>query len=89
MRVLGPFGRADLGQFGRAGVRMRGQVCRYRGGFAVRGRLGRVPLDQEFPAGSGVVLVQALDDVRVDLAVQPEGRGALAAPLAGGSPAAV
>ena len=68
VRVLGAFGGADLGQLGRAGVRMRCPVGRHRGGFAVRGRLGLAPLDQELPAGAGVLLVQALDDVRVDLA---------------------
>ena len=81
VRVLGPFGGADLGQLGRAGVRVRGPVRRHRGGFAVRGRLGLAPLDQELPAGSGVLLVQALDDVRVHHAAQAERRGALPGPL--------
>ena len=36
MRVLAARGGADLGQFGRAGVRMRGQVRRDRGGLALR-----------------------------------------------------
>jgi hypothetical protein len=65
MRGLAALGGTDLGQFGRAGVRVRGPVRRYRSGFAVRDRLRPVPLDQELPAGSGVLLVQALDDVRV------------------------
>ena len=81
VQVLAALGGADLGQLGRAGVRVRGQVRRDRGGFAVRGRFGRAPLDQELPAGAGVLLVQALDDVRVDQASQPERRGALPGPL--------
>jgi hypothetical protein len=80
-RVLGPFGGTDLGQFDRAGVRVRGPVCRHRGGFAVRGRLRLAPLDQKLPAGFGVLLVQALGDGRVHHAAQAESRGALPGPL--------
>ena len=81
VRVLAAFGRADLGQLGRAGVRVRGQVRRDRGGFPLLGRLGLAALDQEFPAGADVLLVQAADHVRVHLAVQPERRGTLPGPL--------
>ena len=83
VRVLAALGGADLGQLGRAGVRVRGQVRRHRGGFALLGRLGLAALDQEFPAGADVLLVQALDDVRVHLAAQPERRGAFPGPLPG------
>ena len=81
VRVLAALGGADLGQLGRAGVRVRGQVRRHRRGFALRGRLGLAALDQELPAGPDVLLVQALDDVRVHHAAQPERRGALPGPL--------
>ena len=65
VRVLAALGGADLGQLGRAGVRVRGQVRRDRGGLAILGRLGLPALDQELPAGPDVLLVQALNDVRV------------------------
>jgi hypothetical protein len=45
MRVLAALGRADLGQLGRAGIRMRGQVRHDRGGLAILGRLGLPTLD--------------------------------------------
>ena len=86
VRVLAALGRADLGQLGRAGVRVRGQVRRHRCRFPLVGRLGLAALDQEFPAGPDVLLVQALDHVRVDLAAQPERRGALPGPLPGRFP---
>ena len=54
--------------------------------FPLVGRLGLAPLDQELPARADVVLVQAVDHVRVDLAAQPECRGALPGPLAGRFP---
>jgi hypothetical protein len=60
---------------------VRGPVRRDRGGFAVRDRFGLAPLDQQFPAGAGVLLVQALDDVRVHHAGQPERGGAFPGPL--------
>ena len=50
--------------------------------FPLAGRLGPAALDQELPAGSDVVLVQPPDHGRVDLAAQPERRGALPGPLA-------
>ena len=40
VRVHAALGRADLGQLGRAGVRMRGPVRRHRGLFALVGRPG-------------------------------------------------
>ena len=80
-RVLAAFGRADLGQLGRAGVRVRGQVRRHRRLLPLSGRLGPAPRDQKFPAGADVVLVQAADHARVDLPGQPERRGALPGPL--------
>ena len=86
VRVLAALGRADLGQLGRAGVRMRGPVRRHRGLFPLVGRPGLAALDQEFPAGPDVVLVQPADHGRVDLAGQPERRGAFAGPLAGRLP---
>jgi len=83
MRVLAPRGRADLGQLGRAGVRVRGQVGRDRGGLAVPGLLGLPPLDQELAAGTDVLLVQLFNDVRVDPPAEPERRGALPGPFPG------
>jgi hypothetical protein len=53
MRVLAPFGGADLGQLGRAGVRVRGQVRRYRLFFPLVSGLGLAALDQQFPARPG------------------------------------
>jgi hypothetical protein len=79
--VLGPCGGADLGQLGRAGVRMRRSVGRDRGGLAVRGRLRLAPLGQKLTGGSGVLLVQALDDARIHRTAQAERRGALSGPL--------
>ena len=89
MRVLAPLGRADLGQLHRAGVRVRGQVCRHRSFFPLVSRLRLPAPDQELPARADIVLVQAADHARVDLAAQPEPGGALPGPLPGGSPAAV
>ena len=82
VRVLAALGGADLGQLGRAGVRVRGQVRRHRRRLPFVGRLGLAALDQQFPAGPDVLLVQALDHVRVHLAAQPERRGALPGPFA-------
>ena len=53
------------------------------GCFPLVGRLGLAALDQELPAGPDVLLVQALDDVRVHLAAQPERRGAFPGPFPG------
>jgi hypothetical protein len=46
MRILAPFDGADLGQLGRAGVRVRGQVRRYRLLFPLVNGLGLAALDQ-------------------------------------------
>jgi len=81
VRVRAPLGRADLGQLGRAGVRVRSQVRRHRGLFAFVDRLGLAALDQEFPARPDVALVQAADHLRVYLAAQPERRRTLSRPL--------
>ena len=86
MRVRAALGRPDLGQLGRAGVRMRGQVRRHRSLFMFAGRRGLAALDQKFPARADVVLVQAADHGRVHLATQAERCGALPGPLAGRLP---
>ena len=83
MRVLATLSRADLGQLGRAGVRVRGQVRRYCLLFPLVSRLGLTALDQEFPAGTDVVLVQAPDHARVHLAAQPKPCGSFPGPLPG------
>jgi hypothetical protein len=83
MRVLVARGRPDLGEFHAAGVRMRGQVRRYRGGLAFLGLFGLTALDQKLPAGPGVLLVQALDDTGVHLPAEPESGGAFPGPLPG------
>jgi hypothetical protein len=88
MRIPTTFGRADLGQLGRTGVRMSGPVGQNRRLFPLVARLGLAALDQEFPARADVVLVQAADHGRVDPPVQAERRGSLPGPLAG-APAAV
>jgi hypothetical protein len=80
VRILAPLGRADLSKLHRAGVRVRGQVCRHRCRFPLVRLLGLAALDQEFPAGPDVLLVEALDRLRVDLAAQPERRGAFPGP---------
>ena len=81
VRVLAALGRADLGQLGRAGVRVRGPVRRHRGFFPLLGRLGLAAADQQLPARPDALLVQPADHGRVDLAGQPERRGALPGPL--------
>ena len=86
VRVLAPLGGADLGQLGRAGVRMRGPVRRHRGRSRSSAARDWRRLDQEFAAGADVVLVQPADHGRVHLAGQPERRGALPGPLAGRLP---
>jgi hypothetical protein len=86
MRVFGSRGGADPGQLGRAGVRARGQVRRYRGGLAVLGLLGLPTLDQEFPAGPDALLVQVFNDVRVHVPAEPERGGALPSPFPGRFP---
>ena len=83
VRVLAARGRADLGQLGRAGVRVRGQVRRDRLLFPLSSGLGLAAPDQELPARPDALLVQALDDVRVHLAGQAEYRGALPGPFPG------
>ena len=72
VRVLAARGRADLGQLGRAGVRVRGQVRRDRLLFPLISGLGLAAPDQELPARSDALLVQPLDDVRVHHAGQAE-----------------
>ena len=86
VRVLAALGRADLGQLHGAGVRVRGQVRRHRCRFPLVRRLGLAAPDQQFPAGPDVLLVEALDRLRVDLAAQPERRGAFPGPLPGRFP---
>ena len=81
VRVLAPLGGADLGQLGRAGERVRGQVRRYRGGLAILGLLGLTALDQELAVWPDALLVQPLNDIRVHHAVQPERRRALPGPF--------
>jgi hypothetical protein len=83
VRIRAARGRADLGQLGRAGVRVCRTVRRYRGRFPLLHCPGLAAADQEFPAGSDVVLVQPGDHGRVHLAAQPECRGAFGGPLAG------
>ena len=86
VRVRTALRRADLGQLGRGGVRMGGQVRRHRGVLVFAGRRGLAALDEKFSARADVVLVQAADDGWVDLAGQAERGGALAGPLAGRLP---
>jgi hypothetical protein len=86
VRVRAAFGRADLGHLDRAGVRMGGQVRRHRGRFPLLGRPGLAAVDQEFPAGADVVLVQPGDHGRIHLAGQTERRGSFAGPLTGRLP---
>ncbi len=83
VRIRAAPGRADLGQLGCGGVRMRSQVRRHRSLFAFASRRGLAALDQEFAARPDVVLVQAADHGRVHLAAQAERGGALSGPLAG------
>ena len=83
VRVLAARGGADLGQLGRAGVRVRGQVRRDRRLLSLAGGLGLAALDQQFPARPDVLLVQVLNDVRVHHAAEPERRGALPGPFPG------
>jgi transposase len=64
-----------------AGVGMRGPVGRHCGGFAVSGRLELASLNQQFPAGRDVLLIKALDDIRVHLSMQTERGGAFPGPL--------
>ena len=84
--VRAAFGRADLGQLGRAGVRTGGPVRRHRGRFPLLSRPGLAPRDEELPARPDVVLVQPGDHGRVHLAGQAERRSPLAGPLAGRLP---
>jgi hypothetical protein len=86
MRIPAAFGRADLGQLGRAGVRMGGLVGQNRCLFPFGGCLGLAALDQVLPARADVVLVQATDHGRVDPPVQAKRRGALPGPLTGRFP---
>jgi hypothetical protein len=86
VRILAALGRAGLGDLYRAGVRVHSQVRRHRLVFLLVSCLGLAALDQELSAGPDVVLVQAADHVRVHLAAQPEGRGALPGPLPGWLP---
>ena len=86
MRLPAAFGRADPGQLGRAGVRVRGQPGGHRCIFPLADRLGLATPDQQLPARADVVLVQAADHGRVDLPAQPERRGAFPGPLAGRFP---
>ena len=83
VRVRAALGRADLGQLGRAGIRMGGQVGRDRGGLAILGLLGLAALDQELPARPDVLLVQVFNDVGVHLPAEPESCGALPGPFPG------
>jgi hypothetical protein len=57
MRVAAAFGRADFGELGRAGVRVRGQPGGYSCLFPFGGRLGLPRPDQELPVGADVGLV--------------------------------
>ncbi len=82
VRVRAARDGTELGHLGRAGVWMRGQVRRHCGLFAFAGRLGLPAIDEEFPAGPDVVLVQPGDHGRAHPAGQPERRGALPGPLA-------
>jgi hypothetical protein len=66
MRVPAPSGRPDVGELGRAGVRVGGQEGGHCCVFPFGGCLGLPTLDQEFAAGTDVVLVEAANDLRVD-----------------------
>ena len=83
MGVLAPRSGAGLGQLGRAGIGVCGQVRRDRGGLAFLGLLGLPALDQELPAGPDAFLVQALDNIRVHRSVKPECRSAFPGPFSG------
>ena len=71
---------------GAATLGLRGQVRRLSSSFPLSGGPGLARLDQQFPAGPDVVLVQAADHVRVHLAGQPERCRALSRPLPGRLP---
>ena len=89
VRVLAARGGADLGQVGRAGVRVPGQVRHYRLLFPLISGLGLAAPDQQLPARPDALLEQPLDDVRSTMPARPSTAAPFPAHSPGGSPAAV
>jgi hypothetical protein len=73
--LLGPLGGPNLGELHRRCERVLSHERGNRGVLTLPGRLRDPRVQQHLTARADALLVEALDHVRVDLAVQAEGPG--------------